>query len=338
MIVPPLEFPARALIIGAADGGPLLEPWFVRSSKEAAYIFGGGELVQAYQDAFPRLNGLEGLFLMRIETPKDQADRYEKLAQAYELLEGTAFSIILPLGVTIDSELDGVTPLVKLLRNLSPTGEGLAMIGAEQLDPSDLQAGVERLLSCERVEELRSMEDAFRVTIWPGSVLYMSDGDELRPQSPAVAAVGVVAGSTPGYGLFGKELPWVFRVETKFSAEQRLALGRAGFCVIGETRSRGPYIDQAVTASAGKLRFLDDALAFQDALAAVKQEMIGGPINLAEIESRLRAALDEKVELGALTGYDLALSVPEYETVQAEVALGLNHSVVRITTRVATNG
>lgn len=338
MMVPPLEFPARALIIGAANAGPVLEPWFVRSSKEAAYIFESGELVQAYQDASPRLSGLEGLFLMRIETPQDQADRYEKLAQAYDLLEGTAFSIVVPLGVTIDSEPDGVTPLVKLLRNLSPTGEGLAMIGAEPLDPVDLQAGVDRLLANERMEELRSLEDAFRVTVWPGSVLYLADGSETRSQSPAIAALGAVAGSTPGNGLFGKELPWVFRVETPFSTDQRLELGRAGYCVIGKTRVRGAYIDQAVTVSDNRLRYLDDALAFQDALAAVKQEMIGNPINLAEIESRLRATLDEKVELGILTGYDLALSIPEYETVLAEVALGLNHSVVRIVTRVATNG
>lgn len=334
----PLRFPARALIIGAATAGPVLQPWFIRSSKEAALIFGSGELVSAFEDAMPRMSGLDGLFLMRIETPVDQADRYTKLSRAYELLEGNAFSIVVPLGVTIDSEDDGITPLMHLLQSMSPNGEGMAMIGTEPLDPSDLQAGVDALLANERMKQLQKLDDAFRLAVWPGSVLCLTEGGETRSQSPAVVALGAIAGGTPGHGLFGKGLPWVHRVATRFSIAQRVALGNAGYSVISETSIRGPYIDQAVTVSAGRLHYLDDALAFQDALSAVKTELIGDPLNLAEIENRLRAALDRRVESGSLTGYDLALSTPEYGTVLAEVALGLSHSVIRLTTGVAAGG
>lgn len=315
----------RLVIISEAEEGEYFNPTLVYSKDMARELFGGGSLVQAYEDACTFEDGLH-VFLMRIEP-----FAYEL---AFSVLEAFDFDLLFINEVHFDNQREVIEQFLSFARNKEEKGNlihGITTLSSG-LDYSKL------LPLFKPIKELT--KDFGDDSIETGKYLSLVVNQGEFKDAGAVYA-GVLTASEPEVSPINKTIP-NFTLSFEFEKEEILTLRSVGIVCFKNTFKKGVTCTSsscAVSTEGSVHKHISNFRIAQSLINQVAMELqpLIGKTNVMRQAEKAEEIIDaiclEHMSLNRIRDYNYFLSVQElYGNIEVEIEVVPIFSVHAMTT------
>lgn len=315
----------RLVIMAEAEEGDYYDPTLVYHTDMARDFFGGGALIQAYEDASTFDKGLH-VFLMRIEPYQ-----YEL---ALSVLESFEFDLLYIQDVHYDTHREVIDMFLEFAKIKEEKGN--LIHGITTLSPDKDYADLTLLF--DSIKELtKEVGDDLVETGKYLSLVY--NQGELKDAGAVYA--GIVASVDPQVSPINKTIP-DFALSRELSKQEILKLRSVGIVCFKSTFKKGVTCTSsscAVSTDGSVHKHISNFRIAQyliNEVAAELQPFIGKPHVLLQahnVEDIINAVCLEHVRLQRIRDYDYYLTVTElYGMIEVEIELVPIFSVHAMTT------
>ncbi|MEW6770014.1 MAG: hypothetical protein AB1330_01290 [Bacillota bacterium] len=305
------------LIIGFSEMGPVRQPVFVHGSEQAVALFGAGDLVDAYREAYAA--GGRFLYLMRLSelATDDFAAAFEAV---YPVLVDLPFQYLHPARQFFDS-CTCLDRLFDLCQERAALGEETHFILGCSTPGADVSGWVESLLLAARhfpvVDETgTTVYRGYHFSVVPQVAVYQDAAGDYYTASVAATYAGMISAHHAGVDLTNKSTG-LLSVAPVFPEEQLKLLSEAGYVVFTPTVRRGVAVYAAVTMTDTmsdyyRLLFYRVATDTVTRLRDVARDYLGLPASAAIGDLTFKEAVDallrSRVAAGILRDYEFKVS------------------------------
>lgn len=206
-------------IIGKSSAGPLLEPQLLLSKSKVKQIFGDGRLVDAYAEAYDA--GCRQIYLIRISGETD-IEIWEEQEKAYEILEGMAVHIVVPVNSFVNDSLNFAQQLSNhCYKSGYVFGDRIGIIGTRPIQSEqDVFLNTTNLLNNQYMkngfQNERLMDTGYAISVVVSEPIFNYGTDNEYSANGAAAYAGFLSTLLPGESPTGKKIPNVKKLRYNF--------------------------------------------------------------------------------------------------------------------------
>ena len=311
---PTINFARNLLIVGTSNTGNYMEPTYVSSLGEVLYHYTSGTLVQSAREAYNA--GCRNLYLMRINNDGEDLSKeqiYERLTEAYKLLNGFYSDIVMLSDVYYDDEIDFASQLVEFLyTNQRPT---IGVMAVKPIGDEEENVYVENLISGKRTFDIPGSNGiidggAYLSVVAAEPIFNYGNYNEYSSNGAAVYA-GLISSLEANYSTTNKTLYGVGNLNISFSDANISELRNNGFITFSYNKRKGYVPLAGITHSnistwtnLTRIRICNEALC---RIYHVCEDFIGEPAYqyLSDIEASIRDQLDNMLSQGKMSYYNI---------------------------------
>lgn len=292
----------RLVIMAEADEGQVFEPILIYSQDMAADFFGGGPLVQAYEDATTFQNGLE-IYLMRIEPLQ--------YGVALAVLEAMTFDLLFIKDVHFDKDKD----LFEMIHTFAVTKQekGNLVHVITTLNERDFSELTPLFQSISDLT-LENGDDPFETGKYLSLVV-----NQMALRDAGAVYAGMLAITDPEVSPINKTIPDV-SLEVEYTKEEILRLREVGIVCFKNTFKKGVTCTSsscAVSTAGSVHKHISNFRIAQSLINQISLELqpFIGTTNLRfqsmNIQEIVIAICEEFIELNRIRDYAYSLSTNE---------------------------